>query len=51
MVVYSCLLDASNAFGRIHYGKLFNMLINRNLPTFVICVLFDSYSRQQSRAM
>ena len=27
--VYSCLLDASKAFDRIHYGKLFNVLISR----------------------
>ena len=50
--VYSCLLDASKAFHRIHYGKLFNILISRKLPAFIIYLfLFDSYSRQQSRAM
>ena len=48
--VYSCLLDASKAFDRIHYGKLFNILISKTLPAFIIRVLFDSYSRQQSRA-
>ena len=37
--VFSCLLDASKAFNRIHYGKLFNMLFDRNLPTFVIRAL------------
>ena len=41
--VYSCLLDASKAFDRIHYGKLFNILISRKLPAFIIRVLFDSY--------
>ena len=49
--VYSCLLDASMAFDRIHYEKLFNILISRKLPAFIIRVLFDSCSRQQSRAM
>ena len=49
--VDSCLLDASKAFDRIHYGKLFNILLSRKLPAFIIRVLFDSYSRQQSRAM
>ena len=44
--VYSCLLDASKAFDRIHYGKLFNILISRKLPAFIIRVLFDIYSRQ-----
>ena len=32
--VYSCLLDASKAFDRIHYGELFNNLISRKLPVF-----------------
>ena len=50
MVVCKCL-SASKAFDRIHYGKLFNILISRKLPAFIIRVLFDSYSRQQSRAM
>ena len=40
--VYSCLLDASKAFDRIHYGKLLNILISRKLPAFIIRVLFDS---------
>ena len=46
--VYSCLLDASKAFDRIYYGKLLNILIGRKLLAFIIRVLFDSYSRQQS---
>ena len=29
--VFSCLLDASKAFDRIHYGNLFNMLFYRSL--------------------
>ena len=49
--VFSYLLDASKAFDRIHYRKLFNMLFGRNFPAFIIRILFDSYSRQQSRAM
>ena len=49
--VFSCLLDASKAFEHIHYGKLFNMLFGRNLPAFIIRILFDSYSRQQYRVM
>ena len=49
--VFRCLFDASKAFDRIHYGKLFNMLFDRSLPAFIIRALFDGYSRQQSRAM
>ena len=37
-LVFSCLLDASKAFDRIHYGKLCNMLIDRNLLAFIIRV-------------
>ena len=49
---FSCLLDASKAFDRsIHYEKLFNMLIGRNLPAFIICILFGSYTKQEFRAM
>ena len=49
--VHSCLLNASKVFDQIHYSKLFNILISRKLPAFIIRVLFNSYSRQQSRPM
>ena len=35
--VYSCLLDASKAFDKVHYGKLFHILLNRK----VRFVLYD----------
>ena len=28
--VYCCLLYASKAFDRVHYGKLFRMLLSKN---------------------
>ena len=39
--VFSCLLNARKAFDRIHYGKLFNMLIDKNchLSLFVFCFI------------
>ena len=45
--VFSCLLDASKAFDRVHYGKLNNILLSKKLP---ICMLLDCYIRQESRA-
>ena len=45
--VYSCLLDASKAFDRVHYGKLFNILIDRNVPCTIVRLLLDSYIRQE----
>ena len=46
--VYACLLDASKAFDRLNHGKLFNLLIERNLPAIVLRFLIDSYTRQVS---
>ena len=39
--VFSCLLDVSKAFDRIHYGKLFNMLFERiyQLLLFVLYLI------------
>ena len=48
--VYCCLLDASRAFDRVHFGRLFKLLIQRGLPMPIIRVLLDSYSRQRSSA-
>ena len=44
--VYGCLLDATKAFDRVNYRKLFSLLCDRNLTDVVIRYLFDSYSRQ-----
>ena len=47
--VYSCLLDASKAFDKIHYGKLFNVLLRKDVPFCIVCILLDAYTRQQAR--
>ena len=44
--VYCVLLDASKAFDRISYTKLFNCLIDRNLPAIVIRFLINLYTDQ-----
>ena len=44
--VYGCLLDATKAFDRVNYGKLFSLLCDKNLPGVVIRFLLDSYSRR-----
>ena len=45
--VYSCLLDASKAFDKVHYGKLFKLLIRRGVPPLISRLLLDSYTRQR----
>ena len=46
--VYSCMLGASKAFDRIHFGSLFRLLLKRNLPIGIVRLLLDSYTRQQA---
>ena len=43
--VYSCFLDASKAFDRVHYCKLFSILLSKNIPNIVVRLYFDSYMR------
>ena len=45
--VYACLLDASSAFDRVHYGKLFDVLMKRNMPAVCVRLLLDSYLNQR----
>ena len=44
--VYICTLDASKAFDRVHFGKLFDLLRARKLPAMVTRLLLDMYTRQ-----
>ena len=46
--VYSCMLDASKAFDRVHFGSLFRLLLKCNLPLGRVRLLLDSYTRQQA---
>ena len=50
--VFVCMLDASKAFDRVHYRKLFDLLRKRKLPATVIRLLLDMmYTRQRMRAV
>ncbi len=44
---YVFLLDASSAFDRVEYGKLFQLLLDRLLPKLTIKLILDGYTRQQ----
>ena len=49
--VYSCLLDASKAFDRVHYGNLFRVLMTESVPMCFIRLVLDSYIRQKVCAL
>ena len=41
--VFCTFLDATKAFDRLHYCKLFRLLISRSLPYCIIRILLNSY--------
>jgi len=47
--VYCVLLDATKAFDRISYVKLFRKLIDRKLPAIIVRFLVNLYSEQAMR--
>ena len=49
--VYCTFLDASKAFDRVHYCKLFRLLINRGLPTCIVRILAVLYTSSQVRVL
>ena len=42
--IFSCLFDASKAFDKVHYGKLFDILIKRKLSYLITRLSLDSYT-------
>ena len=44
--MYVMLLDSSNAFDKVHYLKLFNLLCKRGLCPMVCCLLLYVYTNQ-----
>ena len=49
IIIQRCLLDASKAFDKISYGKLFSTLLLHNINIYCIRLIVDSYVRQISR--
>ena len=44
--VYGRLVDASKAFDKIHFGKLFLLLVKRKIPSEVLRLLLFMYEKQ-----
>ena len=45
--VYLCFLDASKAFDRVNYWKLFNKLLLRGTPGYIVKLLMYWYTTQE----
>ena len=46
--VYSCLIDTSKAFDRVHWVKLISTLIEKKVSFIFLRLIFDSYIRQKA---
>jgi hypothetical protein len=42
--VYCTFLDATKAFDRVHYCKLFSLLVKRGLPPYIVRLLINMYT-------
>ena len=49
--MYCCLLDATKAFDRVRFDKLFEIIIERNVPVCIVRILIDMYTSQRVRTM
>ena len=49
--VYCCLLDASKAFDRFHYGELFTLLLSTKMHVKILRLMLDSYVRPSARIL
>ena len=47
--VFCPLLDATKAFDRVEYVKMFKLLLNRKLPPVCIRLLVNMYTSQVTR--
>ena len=48
--IYACFVDATKAFDRINIGKLFKILLHKNIDITFTRLLFDMYQRQEVTA-
>ena len=48
--VYACMLDATKAFDKVSFTKLFALLLKRDIPAIILRVVLDLYTRQSVAA-
>ncbi len=49
--IYTCFIDATKAFDRIRYDKLFHILIDRGMSALAVRSMLDLYQRQVVRTV
>jgi hypothetical protein len=49
--VFCTFLDASKAFDKVHYWKLFSVLLARNIPALITRLLLNIYTGQCLRVL
>ena len=45
--VYACIVDATKAFDRIKFGKLFGILLSTGVPCTMLRLLYRMYVNQR----
>lgn len=48
--VFMCALDATKPFDKVNFPKLFKLLLNRNIPSVILRIILDLYTRQSVKA-
>ena len=49
-IMYVCTLDATKAFGKASFLKLFYLFLKRNKASLILRIVLDMYTRQSAKA-
>jgi len=49
--MYVCFLDATKAFDRVDYAVLFQKILSRNVPGYIVRFLWNWYSKHCTRIL
>ena len=44
--IFACFIDIKSAFDRVNYSKLFELLLEKGVPVYIVKILFYWYSNQ-----
>ncbi len=46
--IYTVFIDASKAFDRVKYDRLFSILIKKGIPAIIVRIFMNMYENQES---